>query len=71
MPDLGKKHECVSCGARFYDLGRSKLICPKCATDQHDEPDPANVGAGAKAKRKPKKKPAKKAKKAKKAAKKT
>ena len=71
MPDLGKKHECVSCSARFYDLGRSALICPKCGTDQNAEPDPATEGAGAKAKGKPKKKrkPAKKA--AKKAAKKS
>lgn len=51
MPDLGNKHECVSCDARFYDLGRSELICPKCGTDQRAEPDPEQAAA-AKAKKK-------------------
>ena len=29
-PELGQKHECDSCGARFYDLGRVPATCPKC-----------------------------------------
>jgi uncharacterized protein (TIGR02300 family) len=36
MPDLGTKHECHSCGAKFYDFGRSPVICPKCGADQAD-----------------------------------
>lgn len=30
MPELGKKHECPSCSAKFYDLGKPEPICPKC-----------------------------------------
>ncbi len=26
----GTKHICPSCGARFYDLGREPIACPKC-----------------------------------------
>jgi uncharacterized protein (TIGR02300 family) len=29
---LGVKRTCQSCGARFYDLHRDPIICPKCAT---------------------------------------
>ena len=28
--ELGQKHECSECGARFYDLGREIAACPKC-----------------------------------------
>ena len=28
--ELGQKHECSECGARFYDLGRETAACPKC-----------------------------------------
>ncbi len=31
---LGNKHECNSCGTKFYDLGKSKQICPQCGVDQ-------------------------------------
>ncbi|HEX7389402.1 MAG TPA: FYDLN acid domain-containing protein [Acidiphilium sp.] len=36
-PELGDKHTCVSCGARFFDLGKEPAICPKCATEQPAE----------------------------------
>ncbi len=36
---LGTKHECISCGAKFYDLGKPKHICPKCGTDQKKPQD--------------------------------
>ena len=36
MPDLGNKFECFSCGARFYDLGKSEAVCPKCGANQKD-----------------------------------
>ncbi|MDE8345786.1 MAG: FYDLN acid domain-containing protein [Acidocella sp.] len=36
-PELGEKHTCVSCGARFFDLGRDPAVCPKCATEQPAE----------------------------------
>ncbi len=33
-PELGTKRVCVACSTRFYDLGRSPAICPKCGTEQ-------------------------------------
>lgn len=33
-PELGEKHTCVSCGARFFDLGKVPSVCPKCGTEQ-------------------------------------
>lgn len=29
--DLGTKRQCQSCGAKFYDLGKEPIVCPKCA----------------------------------------
>jgi len=29
--DWGTKRLCQSCGARFYDLKRDPIVCPKCA----------------------------------------
>jgi uncharacterized protein (TIGR02300 family) len=38
-PELGTKRVCVACGARFYDLSRQPVVCPKCATEQpSDQP---------------------------------
>jgi|SRR6185437_1676548 uncharacterized protein (TIGR02300 family) len=31
-PELGIKRQCANCGAKFYDLGKSPIICPKCGT---------------------------------------
>lgn len=36
MPELGKKYTCYSCHTKFYDLGKSEPICPKCGSDQRD-----------------------------------
>ena len=35
--ELGTKHVCVSCAARFYDLGKQPAVCPKCGTEQPPE----------------------------------
>jgi uncharacterized protein (TIGR02300 family) len=32
MADLGQKHECRECGAKFYDLGKADAVCPRCGT---------------------------------------
>ncbi len=32
-PDWGAKHLCQDCGAKYYDLNRSPVICPKCGTE--------------------------------------
>jgi uncharacterized protein (TIGR02300 family) len=29
-PEWGTKRICQSCGARFYDFGRSPILCPAC-----------------------------------------
>jgi uncharacterized protein (TIGR02300 family) len=29
-PARGIKRVCQSCGARFYDLGRTPIVCPSC-----------------------------------------
>ncbi len=31
-PEWGTKRACLSCGARFYDLRKEPIICPKCET---------------------------------------
>ena len=31
-PELGMKRQCMSCGAKFYDLDRDPATCPKCGT---------------------------------------
>ncbi len=31
-PEWGVKRVCQSCAAKFYDLKRSPITCPKCAT---------------------------------------
>jgi uncharacterized protein (TIGR02300 family) len=31
-PELGTKRLCGNCGAKFYDLGKDPIICPKCET---------------------------------------
>ena len=34
----GTKRSCQNCGARFYDLNKSPMTCPKCG-QQHDPED--------------------------------
>ena len=31
-PELGTKRLCGSCGAKFYDLNKDPIVCPKCDT---------------------------------------
>jgi uncharacterized protein (TIGR02300 family) len=31
-PELGTKRLCGSCGAKFYDLSKTPIVCPKCST---------------------------------------
>lgn len=31
-PELGIKRQCLSCAAKFYDLNRDPILCPKCGT---------------------------------------
>ncbi|MEM7399372.1 MAG: TIGR02300 family protein [Pseudomonadota bacterium] len=45
-PARGTKRVCGSCGARFYDLGRSPITCPVCQAVYHVAV-PARRGAAA------------------------
>jgi uncharacterized protein (TIGR02300 family) len=31
-PELGTKRLCASCGAKFFDLSKKPITCPKCGT---------------------------------------
>ena len=31
-PELGTKRQCGNCGAKFYDLSKDPIVCPKCHT---------------------------------------
>ncbi len=33
LPARGTKRTCLSCEARFYDLGRFPALCPKCGAE--------------------------------------
>ena len=35
--EWGTKRRCLSCGAAFYDLGKSPILCPKCGTEFNPE----------------------------------
>ena len=59
MPDLGTKHECLNCGVKFYDLGGSEAVCPKCGANQKELEKEGAATKGT-SKRAAKKKPAKK-----------
>jgi len=52
--DLGTKRACPSCNARFYDLAKRPIECPKCGFSYEPEalfkqrrnraPEPADTG---------------------------
>mgnify|MGYP001218360316 CR=1 FL=1 len=33
----GEKHHCSNCGAKFFDLNKQPIICPKCNTEVMDK----------------------------------
>ncbi len=47
-PELGSKRECESCGAKFFDLNKDPITCPKCgSTYQMSGPVRASRAAAA------------------------
>ena len=47
-PELGSKRQCQNCGAKFFDLNRDPILCPKCgATFQPPALSRASVRAAA------------------------
>jgi len=43
-PAKGTKRVCASCGARFYDLSRTPIICPVCQAVYQVTPPPTRRG---------------------------
>src|SRR5215510_7818700 len=39
-PARGTKRVCASCGARFYDLNRTPIVCPICQSTYQVTPPP-------------------------------
>ena len=31
--ELGTKRLCANCGARYYDLNKDPIVCPRCGTE--------------------------------------
>ena len=54
MPEikLGNKYDCYSCGTKFYDLGKSEPVCPKCGANQKDASTGEAAQAGQSSRRK-------------------
>ena len=53
-PELGTKRLCGNCAAKFYDLGKDPIVCPKCQTvlqlaavTSRSRPEPARAQAAA------------------------
>lgn len=36
--DLGNKFVCFKCSTKFYDLKKPEPTCPKCGSDQRENP---------------------------------
>jgi uncharacterized protein (TIGR02300 family) len=37
-PEIGTKRQCTNCGAKYFDLRKSPIVCPKCGA-VYQEPD--------------------------------
>jgi uncharacterized protein (TIGR02300 family) len=53
-PELGTKRLCGNCAAKFYDLGKDPIVCPKCHTvlqlaalTSRSRPEPARAQVAA------------------------
>ena len=51
-PELGTKRLCTNCAAKFYDLNKTPIVCPKChtameisAAPSRPRPEPARAAA--------------------------
>lgn len=43
-PEWGTKRSCQRCGARFYDLRRDPIVCPKCGAQHEPDANPRPKG---------------------------
>lgn len=46
--EWGTKRTCQSCAAKFYDMQRSPVVCPKCQTEFVAPPKPKSHGSASK-----------------------
>ncbi len=46
-PDLGSKRQCQNCSAKFFDLNKDPIVCPKCGTVYQVTPLSARAAARA------------------------
>jgi uncharacterized protein (TIGR02300 family) len=46
--ELGTKHQCQNCGAKFFDLNKDPIVCPKCGTIFQGAAAPARARPAAK-----------------------
>jgi uncharacterized protein (TIGR02300 family) len=46
-PELGTKRQCQNCGAKFFDLAKDPIVCPKCGTVYQVATMPARSSARA------------------------
>lgn len=53
-PEWGTKRICGTCGARFYDLNKDPIICPKCGAENEKDAAPKGKRKGARAEAAPK-----------------
>lgn len=42
--EWGTKRTCTTCGARFYDMLKDPIICPKCGAENEKEVAPKKRG---------------------------
>lgn len=47
-PELGTKRQCQNCGAKFFDLAKDPIVCPKCGTVYQVAVVPARASRAAK-----------------------
>lgn len=53
--EWGSKRLCQGCGARFYDLQREPIVCPKCGVTHQIDVEPRSRRSRPQAAEKPKK----------------
>jgi hypothetical protein len=55
-PEWGTKRTCLECSAKFYDMKRTEIICPKCETPYVEVAKPKRAKPAPKPVEPPKKK---------------
>lgn len=55
-PEWGTKRTCTTCGARFYDMQRQPIVCPKCGAENDKDVGKAKRGAAKSSRSEPVKK---------------